>query len=719
MRHDDIHNDPLLGCLGILSEIENMPFTPQAAIAGLPIGKEGLTPSIFQRAARQAGFSARIAKKSLSHVSNLVLPAILILENNNACVLTKVHKNSAEAIFPENPHDVRIIKWDDLVETYGGYIIYITPKHHYEQRSQQFEAEPSTTSWFWGTIFKYKSIFLHVFIAAFLTNLFILITPIYIMNVYDRVIPHHAISTLWALTIGAIIFFGFDFLSRVLRSYLIDVAGRKADIALASHIFQHTIALRMRQKPQSAGAFASYFTEFEILRDFFTSATLVSIIDLPFLLMFIGVIWFIGGNIALIPLIAIPTIIIIALLLEYPTHAMVKRALQGAAQKNAILIESLSGFETIKVLRAEGIMQKMWEDAVTKQTKAGLRSRMLSNITMNLTIFVQQVVLIMVVFYGVFLISNSQLSMGGLVAVTIITGRATSLGQLVEIAARFIRSRAALKSLDKVMKLPSERSPEHHYLHRPLLKGHIRYDNVSFVYPKRRYPALEEVSFTITPGEKVALIGKFGSGKSTLLKMLIGLYEPTSGSILVDGTDNSEIDPVDLRTNIGYVGLDSQLFYGSVHDNIAMADPHASDEEIIRASELAGVDKIVARSPLGYDMPVGERGEALSSGGRQAVALARLILADPEIVLLDEPTASADVNYEREFLKTIKDYTKDKTTILVTHRKALLSLVDRIIVLDNGRIIADGPKDTVLAALNKSYEASDEEEKPRGDQSEQ
>jgi ATP-binding cassette, subfamily C, bacterial LapB len=715
LHKKNIHNDPLLGCLSIICDIENVNFSPQAAMAGLPLEPQGLTPGLFQRAARQSGFSARIAKKSLTKVSNLVLPAILVLKNNHACVLKKVHDDTVEAIFPENPEDIRSIKWEDLTESYGGYIIYITPKHNFEQRSQQLDHNPSTTSWFWGTIFRYKSIFIHVFIAAFLTNLFVLVTPIYIMNIYDRVIPHHALSTLWALTFGAVIFFSFDFLARVLRSYLIDVAGRKADITLAGRIFQHTMALRMRQKPQSSGAFASYFTEFEVLRDFFTSATLVTIIDLPFLLMFIAVIWFIGGNLALIPLVAIPFILLVAAVLEYPTHAMVKRALQGAAQKNAILIESLNSFETIKILRAEGIMQKMWEDAVTKQSKAGLQSRMLSNVTINLTIFVQQIVLIFVLFYGVFLIGENELSMGGLVAVTILTGRATSLGQLVEIAARFIRSRAALSSLDKVMKLPNERDPENHYLHRPTLKGHIRFDKVSFVYPQRRYPALEEVSFTIKPGEKVAFIGRFGSGKSTLLKMLIGLYEPTSGNILVDGTDNSEIDPSDLRSNIGYVGLETQLFYGSVRDNISMGDPHATDEEMLQAAQRAGVDKIVARSPLGFDMPVGERGETLSSGGRQAVTLARLILANPNVLLLDEPTASADVNYEQELLVMLKEYQKGKTTLLVTHRKALLSLVDRIIVLDNGRVIADGPKETVLAKLEKGKQKSTEKKNTQGE----
>lgn len=703
--------DPLLGCLGILCRLENLPFSEQAAIAGLPLGKQGLTPSLFVRAAKQMRFAAHINKRSLSKISNLVLPAVLIFHDNNACVLTRVNDDdTAEVVFPENPEEARTITWEELVDNYAGYIIYLTPSHEYEKRAEQIFASPHG-SWFWGTIFRYKSIFLHVFIAAFLSNMFVLVIPIYIMNVYDRVIPTNAIQTLWVLTIGAIIFFFFDFMARTLRGYLIDIAGRRADIILARELFQQVLNLRMRQKPTSAGAFASYFNEFEVLREFFTSATLATIIDFPFILLFVFAIWLIGGPIVVIPLIAIPIVIVLSFLFELPTRASVKKALTGITQKNAILVESINGLETIKAIGAEGIMQQHWEDSVTNQTRALLKSRILTNVSLNLTIWSQQLVLVGIIAYGVFLVHAHVLTIGGLIACTILAGRVMMLGQIVGLATRFARSREALKALNKIMSLPNERDPEHKYIHKAFIQGNIAYENVNFIYPRRRIPALENISLKIKPGEKIGIIGKMGAGKSTLLKLLVALYIPSSGTILVDETDNTEIDPADLRHNIRYISSDSTLFYGTIKENIMMGNYSADDEDLLSAAKMAGVDHFVQQSPLGYDMPVGENGEALSSGQRAAIVLARSLVSEPSVLILDDPTATTDNYFENEFIHNIGKYIEEKTLLLATHRSSMLKLVDRLIVLDRGKIVADGPKDEVLAALKSMQEDNNPEKK--------
>lgn len=691
--------DPLLGCLGIVCKINEMPFSEESAIAGLPLEAGLLTPTIFVRAAKRVGLSAHINKRKLKKLSHLVLPAILILENDNACVVKAIDGDSVELVFPENPEESRSIAMDDLNADYTGYVIYATPTHEEEQTQSAVGPEVGK-SWFWGVILRYKSIFVHVLIAAFLSNLFVLVIPIYIMNIYDRVIPTNSISTLWMLTIGALIFFLFDFLARVLRGYLIDLAGRRADIILGQEMFAQLMNLRMRQKPPSAGGMTNYFNEFDALREFFTSATMVMIIDVPFALLFLAAIYFIGGSLALIPGTAVVFVVLIASLFEMPTMRAIKKAIAGNILKNSILVESLTGLETIKCIGAEGIMQRRWENSLANTTKANLSSRALANVSVNLAVWVQQLVIISVVAYGVFLINANLLTVGGLIACTILSGRVMMLSQIVNLSTRFARSRQSLKSFNEFMGQKHERSPDHKYLHRPVIKGDIEFENVSFLYPNRRVNAVENISMRIAAGDKVGIIGRMGSGKSTLMRLLVSLYVPNTGAIKVDGTDNTEIDPADLRNNIRYVSSENTLFNGSVKENIMMgAARDADDEAFVKACKISGVDDFISQSPLGYDLRVGERGESLSSGQRQAIIIARALMANPSVLLLDEPTTGVDLSYERELMNNIEDYVKDKTLLIATHRIPLLKLVDRVIVMDGGKIIADGPRDDILKAM--------------------
>ncbi len=534
-------------------------------------------------------------------------------------------------------------------------------------------------------------------LAALLINIFTVVSPLFVMNVYDRVVPNNAEVTLWVLAIGVLIIFTFDLLLRFLRGYLIDVCGKKADIVMASSLFQHVLGIQLINKPASVGAFANNLREFETVRDFFTSATLTTLIDLPFLIIYLIFTWYIGGVIVLVPLLAIPIVLITAYLIEVPLRHNVQAALQEAAQKNAVLVEAVSGIETIKTLGAESILQHKWEQRVGRAAKLGLQSRFLSAAVINITYYVQQLVTIGTVIVGVYAIEQGSLTLGGLIACNILAGRTLApLGQFANLLTRLQQTKAALEGLNKIMALPLERPPNKHFLQRPAFQGEIEFKNVTFQYPYQQTKALDNVSFKINKGEKVAIVGRIGSGKSTLQKLLLGLYQPQQGAIYIDGIDLTQIDPIDLRKSIGYAPQDSLLFAGNVRDNIAMAQPWADDAAILRAAKLAGVDNFVSRHPAGYNLPVGERGEGLSGGQRQAIAIARALLSNPNILLLDEPTSATDERSEQELIHQLKNYLGDKTVIVVTHKASLLALVDRLIILDNSKIALDGPKEKLL-----------------------
>lgn len=701
MTSETWKNDKLLACLSIVCAANGVRFSAEAATAGLPLVERKLIPSLMERAAEQVGIDAKLAKVDFEDLLEQTLPAILILHNNDALVLVKCNElNSFEVMKPEDPEKVVAMSGAELSAVYGGYAIRTMPRLKADARSAGF-ADIQKPSWFWEALLKNKKIYVHVIIAAFLTNLFVLVAPLFVMNVYDRVVPNQAMTTLWVLAIGAMIFFAFDLAARMLRHYLIDVAGQNADKAMSAALFKQLMGLRMANRPASTGGVGFYFGEFESLQEFFTSATFVSLIDLPFILLYLFVIWILGGVLVFIPLLAIPLTILLAYVLEIPSREAIKNTLSGATYRQALLIETLGGVEAIKTLNAEGLMQRRWETSVLQTAEAASISRFYSALTMNLTVWIQQVVVIAVVIVGVYLITSGDLTVGGLIACTILAGRAMMIGQISGLLNRLERSKAALNGLNRIMTMPTDRNVRETFLQRPLLKGNICLENLSFFYPNERIAALDKITLSIKEGERVGIVGRIGSGKSTLLKLINGLYTPQSGFIRIDGTDNSEIDPADLRRNVHYVSDDCILFYGTIRDNIAMGNPRATDEEIVHAAKLAGVDKIVQAHPSGYDMPVGERGQLLSSGQRQAVALARAILAESSVLLLDEPTGSVDNGFEQNFMAALPSYLNGKTLIVVTHRASVLNLVDRVIVLDAGRMVADGPKEAIVEKLLK------------------
>lgn len=691
--------DPLLDCLYVLGKLNNNRQTKAALIAGLPLVNNMLTPSLFIRAAKRANLSARVVKKQLTQISNLVLPVVLILENNNACVLKEIGKKKATIILSETGTGEVDISLEELQLNYTGYCIYAKPEASFERRADTFNKKRKG-SWFWGTILKFKKSYIQVGLASFMTNVLGLATPLFIMNVYDRVVPNNAIETLWVLVIGVLIVFVFDFILKNLRSYLIDVNGRKIDSILASQILHQILDLRSEYKPDSVGGFANRISTYEQLREFFTSATLAACFDLPFVFLFLWLVSYIGGALVFIPLSVIPVILIVGFFLELPMRRATDDTQAGGVERQAILIESLLSLESIKSLNAEGQLQRKWESNIARASKAQLNTRFYSQMIVNFTTHMTQMVMVVTVFTGVYLIKSGEITMGVLIACSMLNARTLApMTQIAMLISRFQQSRVALENLNEIMNLPTERGEGKTLIHRADIYGDIRFEEVSFHYPEQSQLALNKVNFSLKRGEKVAIIGRIGSGKSTLQKLLLGLYQPTGGAIFVDDIDRTQLDPADLRRHVGYVSQDAPLFYGTVKENILVSAPWCSDEDLLNAAKLSGVDDFVHRHPQGYDMNVGERGENLSTGQRQAICIARAILTNPNIILFDEPTSAMDSTSENNLILSMRTFLKDKTVLVVTHKRTMLQLVDRIVILNNGKLVLDDERDKVLKAL--------------------
>jgi ATP-binding cassette subfamily C protein LapB len=692
--------DPLLRCLEFLTEYYQIPTSAEVLRAGLPFTGEALTPELCLRSAERAGLVGRIVKREIEGLAASFLPAILLLRERTAAVLIeRLDDGRMVVMTPEAGGGVRSISGGDLNAAYTGHAIVLRPDLSRRARSEATEIM-RPKRWFWEAVARNWWIYGQVILAAVMINLFALTAPLFIMTVYDRVVPNNAIETLWVLAVGAVTVFGFDFVVRLLRGYYIDVAGRRTDVVLASRIFDQILGIRLTARPQSAGALANTVREFETLREFMTSATVATLVDLPFIFLFIAVVWFVGGPVAIIPLAAVAVVFIVGLIVQIPLRALVRESFRESEEKLGVLFETLGGLETIKATRAEGRMRDKWENSVALSARTSMRARLVSMMALNLTATVTQLSTVGIVVYGVILIRTGDLTVGALIACVLLAGRTLApLFQVAQFLTRLNQARTSLATLNRVMAMPVERPRGRAYLHRPRLDGKIAFDHVSFGYPGAAVAAIQNVTFAIEAGERVGIIGRVGSGKSTLHKLLLGLYEPDEGSILVDGTESRQIDPIDLRRNIGCVPQDVVLFRGTIRENIAIGAPQASDAAVLRAAELATADDFVSRHPMGYDRPVGERGESLSGGQRQAIAAARAILHEPAIVLLDEPTSSMDSGAEARFKKNLDAALAGKTIILITHRASLLTLVDRLIVIEAGAVVADGPKETVLKAI--------------------
>lgn len=694
---------PLLDCLLIIARAHQLSVTAESLTAGLPLPHAQLTPSLFARAARRGGLTSKLLARDLTQLNSALFPAVLLLANNQACVITGLDKDtqSAQLIYPELGDAQVTQSLEQLADAYSGQVIYARPEERFDARAADI-TKPRVGHWFWSVISAHKYLYRDVLLTALLINFFALVSPLFVMNVYDRVVPNHATDTLWVLALGMLIAISADLVLRMMRTWFVDLAASRIDVTLSATIMERVLGMKLSERPASIGSFAAGLTSFESIRSFISSATVLTLVDLPFVLLFLLVVVLIAWPLVIPIALGIGLMVIYTAAVQHKMQLLTESAMQAGAQRNATLVESLHGLETLKTLGAEGRMQAIWEKSSLLVSRIGVKMRLLSGSVSTGTLWLQQLVSVVIIIVGVYQIIEGNLTQGGLIAAYMLSSRIMGpVAQVAGLLMQYHSASTALTSLNSIMDKPVERPADAQWISRPRLNGAIEFNQVSFKYPQDEREALRNVSFKIHVGERVAILGRNGSGKTTLEKLIAGLYEPSEGRILVDGLDIRQLDPAELRRNMGYVAQDVNLFFGSLRDNILMGAPHADDHILLEAVRLSGLTDFVNNHPMGLAMPVGEHGQLLSGGQRQCVGIARALVNDPAILLLDEPTGSMDHTTEEEFKRNIAQYAATKTMIVVTHRTSLLELVNRIIVIDAGKIVADGPKEQVVEALRQ------------------
>jgi len=697
---------PLLECLLLIARAHQITSTRETLLAGLPLEAHQLTPSLFSRAAKRAGLTSKIVQRELAQLNSALFPALLLLKNNQACVLLSTTTEVAQVLYPDLGDAVVEVPLTELGNQYTGRAIYVRPHERFDARTAEIgkaaNAKNRGAHWFWGVIADHKYLYRDVLLTALLINFFALVSPLFVMNVYDRVVPNHATDTLWVLAIGMLIAISADFVLRMMRAWFVDLAASRVDVTLSASIMERVLGMKLSERPASVGSFTAGLQSFEAIRSFISSATILALVDLPFVLLFLIVVTLISWPLVFPILVGVVLVMIYTAAVQHKMHLLSESSMQASAQRNATLVESLSALETVKTLGAEGRMQAVWEKTTLLVSRVGVKMRLLSGSVGTSTLWIQQVVSVVIIIIGVYQIINGNLSQGGLIAAYMLSSRIMApVGQTAGLLMQYHSAATALTALDTIMQKPVERPVDANWISRPRLHGGIEFKKVAFKYPHDEREVLRDVAFKVNPGERVAILGRNGSGKTTIEKLIAGLYEPTSGTVLLDGIDIRQLDPAELRRNIGYVSQDVNLFFGSLRDNIAMGAPHASDDAILETVRLSGLTDFVNQHPMGLAMPVGEQGQLLSGGQRQSVSIARALLSDPPILLMDEPTGAMDHTSEEEFKRNLVQFAEHKTLLVITHRTSLLELVNRIVVIDGGKIVADGPKEQVVEALRQ------------------
>lgn len=637
----------------------------------------------------------------LKDVKLFLLPAVMRMADSFV-VLTHFDEKICRIIVPDLSDRPIEMSTAEVISEYGGELLLIRPKSHMDHRANDL-MPGDNKHWFWNTLWGFKRYMLEAVALSIIINILVLAMSIFIMTVYNRVLPNQTYVTLWTMAIGVTIALVFELCARIARAWLTDRAGKKIDLILGARIFRHVLQGKMENRAQSNGAFGNVMQSFETVRELSTSAALTTVADLPFVFLFLIVIHLVAGPLVWCVIMILLVIISMILLMQIPLKRHAEESIKIGSNRYGLVIESLDNLETIKALRAENLVSGKHDIASVKLSAVSMKSRFLTTIGASAIQSIQQFGTVVLLLWGVYLVGDGSISMGGIIATMTLMGRAvTPIATLAALGLRIQQARTSLDILNKVMQTPTERENEKVYVQLPQgSKSEIVCRNLTFTY-KKDFPAVvEHLDLHLKHGERVAILGKMGSGKSSLLRLLIGLYQPTEGEISVGGVDIRQIAPAELRSRIALVNQEPRLMFGTMRDNLLMGAPHASDAEMMRVAALTGVSDIVARHPMGYGMPIGEKGETLSGGQKQAIALARAILTQPDVLLLDEPTSGMDMNSERMVLQALEPVMAGRTIIIVTHRPAILKYIDRIVMMDDGLKVADGPKDEIVHLLNE------------------
>ncbi len=709
--------DPLLKSLVLFTKLYHKPYSADSLTHGLPLEEEDGRPVLFNikkarglmsRAAQRAGLRSTLVKKELAEISSLFLPMIILLKNRGACILEAFSEDGKKAkiILPDAGESQEWVEIEKLKKEYTGFGFLLKRIYDYGEKGHE-RLKLDTRHWFWDSIRYSYGIYKDVILASILVNLFVLATPLFTRTVYNRVIPNQATETLWYFAGGVIAIYVIDLFLKLTRTYFLEIAAKKSDVIMSSVIFEKVLDMKMEAMPKSVGSFASNLKDFDSIRSFLTSATLTSIIDIPFAIIFLFVIWYLGGAIVWVPLVTIVLILGYALALRKPLYRRIEQTHKAAAHKNGILVEALHNLDTVKTLGAAGRVQWQWEEATGEVAQKSLDARLLSASLPAVTSFLVQFNTVFVVVVGVYLIKEGLMTMGDLIAIVILVSRTVApMGQAASLIANFEDVKSVYKMMEEIVNRPVERPEAKEFVQKPEFKGKIEFKDVVFSYPGEDKRALDGVSFKIEPGEKVGIIGRIGSGKSTILKLIMHLYDVESGSILIDDIDIKQIDPADLRSNIAYVDQHVKLFRGTMKENLKFANAYMDDEKMVEAAKAAGVHDFVLKHPKGYEMTIGEQGNGLSGGQKQSVAITRAIVRDVPIIVMDEPTNAMDQISEQRLVKNFKTIFKEKSVLISTQKLSILEAVDRVIVMHEGRVYMDGPKEKVLASLKGGTDVS-------------
>jgi len=695
--------DPILAIVRYLARRWGRPESPDVIIAGLPLNDGLLTVKLLPRALERVGLEVKPKKSPLKALADFDLPAIVA--NRDGGLLVIIERSGRNKLLCFDPvRNAEIEIPTNAREWRYRHQLLLVKQQDEPARIDDADAPLAQRDWLRAAIKGHGRSITLVLLAAAFINVFALAMPLFSMNVYDRVLPNGAVSTLWVLSIGIASVFLFDFLLKVARGAIIDYAGRGIDLRLSTALFDRVVNTNLSARPASTGAFINRITQYETLRDFFTSQTVAMFVDILFMGVFLWVMFYLLGWVIIFPVVAVVIALVSTYVIGIRSTRAVKASLTEQAQRNSILVETLTSPQTVKASRAEGQFLRNWENSILASSETQSKIKYYQQMASQTTATVSQLASIGILIGGTYSFADHQITTGAIVAAMMLSSRV--IAPVAQISAAMLRTRSAMeayRSIAAIMKLPDERTVRKSFVSRDIAKGRIELRKVRFRYPGAEHLVLDQVSFNIKPGEKVGIIGRIGSGKTTLGRLLVNFYEASEGEVFIDGVSIKQYHPAELRRQVGLVLQDPELFNGSVKDNILMSDPTASDQRLLEVARRAGVEEFVARHPAGFDMPVGERGHLLSGGQRQAVALARTMLVNPRVLFLDEPSSSMDLATERQLIGHLSQSLEDDHTVLIaTHRFSLLKLVSRIIVLDNGRIAADGERDAVLAQLKVS-----------------
>jgi ATP-binding cassette subfamily C protein LapB len=711
----DLDNDALAHAIAWLTRHHGRERTPESLLAGQPLSGR-LGPDQALRAMREAGYTAGLLQRGVGELHHLLMPAVLLLKGGDACIVVSRREDGRyEIVMPGREHTGCIATEDELKAEYTGIALVATPEPLAavaqragaagNLRADGAAGTGSGPHWLWSTLRRFIPYYRASLVAAMLSNLLMLVSGLATSVIYDKVIPHQAYVTLWSLAAASALALGFDMMARQLRAYLIDMAGRKTDLILGAMLFRQTLSLRMEHRPESAGAYAHTLAQVEQMREFFASASLAALSDLPFILIFVGMTFAVGGPLGFVLVVGIPLLMMVSMLIQGALRRAMTNHMQQQADLHGVLVEAVDGMEDLKAAGAQGRFLRRYEEATAAAATSALRSRSITSWTMNISAITQQLVTMVMLVWGVYLIDEKVITGGALIGAVMFATRAVApLASVTSLATRYQGARAAMRALDLVMNKPIDREPGKVYVPKPELGGRIGLVDVGFSYPATGNTegprVLKGLTLRFEPGERVAILGRIGSGKSTVLRLLAGLYLPSEGHVEVDGLDLRQLDPADFRARVGFVAQDPRLFNGTLRDNVLLDRPGADPARLPDIARLTGLDRLIQSHPQGWELPVGESGSLLSGGQKQLVALARCLVMQPRVLLMDEPTSSMDAQSEVAFLRQLKAASGECTLVMVTHRPAVLELVTRIVVVDCGRVVMDGPKDQVLAALS-------------------